>query len=154
MKEFAEVKESTAYRFNCFKIVKKIELGTGNEAKLTAYYEGENNKVLDLLEFSTSKRSGYKGGKIYIYNGRPVMCQTRSGKYDFENFWFVYGNFIEKETMMGKEELTKPIETNSKESRNIEDSWYRIMEHWISLIEHEDESFSFDTPLGIMSIKN
>ncbi len=151
MKGFVEVKESTAYRFNCFKIVKKIELGTGDMGKLTAYYEGENNKVLDLLEFETSKKSGYLGGKIYVFQDRPVMCQTRTAQYDFSNFWFVYGNLFDAERVQGKKNpVSTPLDLG-KGRNDTEEEWYKIMKLWLELIKKPEEKFSFDTPLNMMT---
>jgi Right handed beta helix region len=150
MQDFVALKESTSYRFNSFKIVKKIELGTGESGKLTAYFEGENNKILDLLGFSTGKRSGYLGGKIYLYQKRPVMCQVRSGQREFENFWFVYGNLIEGEKIQGKDHFRTPIDFGN-DAKKIEEEWYSIKDLWLDLIEREEEKFSFETPLGILS---
>lgn len=153
MKGFVEVKESTSYRFNSWKIVKKIDLGTGDVGKLTAYYEGENNKILDLIEFETSKKSGYVGGKIYIYNNRPIMCQVRSAQYDFVNYWFVYGNLLDGETIQGKK--AQPVHLDvTKGQHATEDEWYRIKDVWMNLIKAPEEKFEFDTPLKMMTKLN
>lgn len=139
--EYVESRNSISYNFDCFKIVKKYELTDGSEGKITAFYEGENNKILDKMQSEYKGPKGQITATVYFLHGNAVYTryEIKKGKVDIN--YLVYGDFLDY--LEASNAKSAAHVAGTPESNKIQyDKWLNVMESWKMYINDTVEEFS------------
>lgn len=138
--QLVENKNSISYNFDCFKIVKKYETDKGEVGKLTAFFEGENNKILDKIELIYKGPKGNITASTYFLNDNLVYTkyEFKKGKIDIN--YMVFGDFLdhlEQSNSKSAAHVAGDKDSNKKEY----DKWLLAIESWKKYLFHEVEEF-------------
>lgn len=137
--QFVESRNSIGYNFDCFKIVKKYETG-GADGKVTAFYEGENNKILDKLELEYKGPKGQVTATAYYLHGNLVFTryEVKKGKIDLN--YLVYGDFLEH-LEQADSKAAAHVSGNPSSNRKQFEAWLKALESWKSYLFDEAEEW-------------
>ncbi len=139
--EYVESRNSIGYNFDCFKIVKKYERADGSSGKLTAFYEGENNKILDKMELEYKGPKGQITATVYYLHGNLVYTNYEIKKGKIGINYLVYGDFLdhlEKGDSKSAAHVSGTPESNKKQFNQ----WLDAIESWHKFIEDDAEELA------------
>jgi hypothetical protein len=138
--QLVENKNSISYNFDCFKIVKKYETDKGEEGKVIAFFEGENNKILDKIELQYKGPKGTITASAYFLNDNIVYTsyEVKKGKIGIN--YMVYGDFLdhlEQADSKSAAHVAGDEDANKKEF----DNWLKAIDSWKAYLFAEAEEF-------------
>ncbi|MEQ8561623.1 MAG: right-handed parallel beta-helix repeat-containing protein [Cytophagales bacterium] len=139
--EFVQSRNTISYNFDCFKIVKKFEMADGSSGKLSAFYEGENNKILDKMELDYKGPKGQITASTYFLHENLVYTTYEIKKGKVEINYFVYGDFLEhleKADSKASAHVSGSPDLNKKQF-NL---WLDAIESWLKFTNDEAEELA------------
>jgi hypothetical protein len=138
--QFVESRNTIGYNFDCFKIVKKYETAKGEEGKVTAFYEGENNKILDKLELEYKGPKGQVTATAYYLHGNLVFTsyEVRKGKIDLN--YLVYGDFLEH-LKQADSKSAAHVSGDPSSNREQYKAWLKTLDAWKAYLFDEAEEW-------------
>ncbi len=139
--EFVQSRNTISYNFDCFKIVKKFELADGSSGKLSAFYEGENNKILDKMELDYKGPKGQITATAYFLHENMVYTTYEIKKGKVEINYLVYGDFLEhleKADSKASAHVSGTPDSNKKQYNQ----WLDAIDSWLNFINDEAEEFA------------
>lgn len=139
--EFVQTRNTISYNFDCFKIVKKFERADKSEGKLTAYFEGENNKILDKMEMEYKGPKGQITATAYFLHGNIVFLNYEIRKGKIDQMYLVYGDFLEA-LQKADNKAAAHVSGTSESNRDRFLSWLKTIDSWKDYAFNESEEFA------------